>query len=50
MYLIFFLKRGIVIRKCSSFIGLNHHYIRVAIKNRENNKRLIEIFNELECM
>ncbi|MBU5312430.1 aminotransferase class I/II-fold pyridoxal phosphate-dependent enzyme [Tissierella carlieri] len=46
----FFLKRGIVIRKCSSFIGLNHHYIRVAIKNRENNKRLIEIFNELECM
>ncbi len=46
----FFLKRGIVIRKCSSFIGLNDNYIRVAIKSRENNTRLIKIFNELECM
>lgn len=45
----FFLKRGIVIRKCSSFIGFNDSYIRVAIKSRENNIRLIEIFNELEC-
>lgn len=46
----FFLKRGIVIRKCSSFIGFNDSYIRVAIKSRENNIRLIEIFNELECL
>ncbi len=46
----FFLKKGIVIRKCSSFIGLNDNYIRVAIKSREINKRLIEIFNELECI
>lgn len=46
----FFLKRGIVIRKCSSFIGLDNSFIRVAIKNRESNIRLIEIFNELECM
>lgn len=44
----FFLKRGIVIRKCSSFIGLDNTYIRVAIKSREDNKRLIGVFRELE--
>ncbi|MFA5576353.1 MAG: threonine-phosphate decarboxylase [Tissierellaceae bacterium] len=46
----FFLQRGIVIRKCSSFPGLDNTYIRVAIKSREDNKRLIEIFNELEIV
>lgn len=44
----FFLKRGIVIRKCSSFVGLSENYIRIAIKDRKSNIRLIEIFNELE--
>ena len=42
-----FLKRGIVIRKCSSFKGLEGEYIRVAIKDRENNIRLIKSFKEL---
>lgn len=42
-----FLKRGIVVRKCSSFEGLEGEYIRVAIKDRENNMRLINIFQEL---
>lgn len=44
----FFLQRGIVIRKCSSFIGLDNNHIRVAVKNRENNIKLMEIFKELE--
>ena len=44
----FFLKRGLVIRKCSSFNGLDDSYIRVAIKNRKNNERLIKTFIELE--
>lgn len=43
----FFLERGIVIRKCSSFLGLSDVYIRVAVKDRENNKRLVDIFEEL---
>lgn len=44
----FFLDRGIVIRKCSSFKELGHNHIRVAVKNRENNLRLLECFKELE--
>jgi len=42
-----FLKKGIVIRKCSSFEGLNGEYIRVAIKDREKNIKLIKTFKEL---
>lgn len=44
----FFLKRGILIRKCSSFKVLGNSYIRVAIKNRKNNIGLIKGFKELK--
>lgn len=44
----FFLKRGLIIRKCSSFNGLDESFIRVAIKDRKNNEKLIEVFKELE--
>ncbi len=44
----FFLKRGLVIRKCSSFNGLDDSYIRVAIKDRKSNEKLIKTFIELE--
>lgn len=43
----YFLTRGILIRKCSSFKELKGSYIRVAIKDRENNLRLLEIFKKL---
>lgn len=43
----YFLKKGIVIRKCSSFKELKANHIRVAIKDRENNFKLIEGFKEL---
>lgn len=43
----FFLRRGIIIRKCSSFTGLSDGYIRIAIKDRKNNERLIKVFREL---
>ena len=43
----YFLNRGILIRKCSSFKELKGNYIRVAIKDRENNLRLLEIFRNL---
>lgn len=44
----FFLKRGLLIRKCSSFNGLDDSYIRVAIKDRKSNEKLIKTFIELE--
>lgn len=43
-----FLSRGIIIRKCSSFLGLEKDHIRVAIKDRKNNERLIKAFKELK--
>lgn len=42
-----FLKRGIVIRKCSSFKVLGNSYIRIAIKDRKNNIKLMKIFKDL---
>lgn len=38
------LKQGILIRDCSSFVGLNEFYIRVAVKTHEENVRLIDAF------
>ncbi|NLC03065.1 MAG: aminotransferase class I/II-fold pyridoxal phosphate-dependent enzyme [Tissierellia bacterium] len=43
-----FLKHGIVIRKCSSFKELGNNHIRIAIKNRENNLKLINIFKKIK--
>lgn len=43
----FLLERGLVIRKCSSFANLNDKHIRVAIKDRANNVRLVEALGEL---
>jgi len=34
-------QRGILVRDCSSFSGLGDNYIRLAIKTREENERLI---------
>jgi L-threonine-O-3-phosphate decarboxylase len=36
------LRQGILIRDCTSFRGLDPYYIRVAVKTREENGRLIE--------
>ncbi len=43
----YFLSRGIVIRKCSSFSGLDGNHIRIAIKDREKNRKLLRIFQDL---
>lgn len=42
-----FLKRKILIRKCSSYRNLEGNFIRVAVKSRENNIKLIEGFKEI---
>lgn len=43
----FFLKRGILIRKCSSFGSLGACHIRIAVKSREDNMKLVEGFIDL---
>lgn len=36
------LKEGFLIRKCASFKGLGDDHIRIAIKDRKNNEKIIE--------
>jgi len=40
------LNRGVLIRDCSSFVGLDDFYIRVAVKTRPENERLLAGFKE----
>ena len=42
------LEHGILIRACENFEGLNRHYYRVAVRNREENERLINILKEVQ--
>lgn len=39
-------KRGVLIRDASRFPGLDHRYIRVAIKRREQNEKLLQAFDD----
>lgn len=39
--------KGILIRDCSNFTGLNTSYIRVAVRSRSNNEMLIRELSEL---
>ncbi|NMM64648.1 aminotransferase class I/II-fold pyridoxal phosphate-dependent enzyme [Clostridium sp. P21] len=41
------LEKGIAIRKCDNFRTLNEKYIRLAIKSREDNNRVIKLLNSL---
>jgi histidinol-phosphate aminotransferase len=41
------LKQGILVRDCSSFQGLDGFYVRVAVRTREENKRLVAVFREI---
>lgn len=41
------LDKGIAIRKCDNFKNLNDKYIRLAIKNRESNNKIIKLLNSL---
>lgn len=40
-------ERGMLVRDCSSFPGLDDRYIRIAIRTGRENKRLIKAFREL---
>ena len=41
------LKKNILIRDCSTFCGLNENYVRIAIKNRSQNKLLVKAIGEI---
>lgn len=41
------IQQGILIRTCTSFLGLDDSFIRVAIKSREDNHRLIEALKSI---
>ena len=41
------LKKKILIRDCSNFRGLNNYYIRVAVKTRKENQKLLYALEEL---
>ena len=42
-------KKGIIIRDCSNFRGLNNKFIRLAIRRREENDKLIKILMSLRA-
>jgi threonine-phosphate decarboxylase len=41
------LEKGVLIRKCSNFKGLNDNFVRFAIKSRELNNILLDLLREL---
>lgn len=42
-----FMKRGIIVRDCTSFKGLDEYWIRISICTMEENKKFIEIVHEV---
>lgn len=42
------LKRGILIRSCSNYRGLDRSFYRIAVKSAKDNKLLIDILKELK--
>lgn len=41
------LKRGVIVRDCTSFKGLDKYWIRISICKQEENERFIKIVNEV---
>jgi threonine-phosphate decarboxylase len=41
------LSRGVLIRDCSSFAGLDGYYVRVAVKTKRENERLLTALREI---
>jgi len=42
------LKKKILIRNCSSFRGLNNNYIRIAVKTRKENQKLVKALEKIK--
>ncbi len=43
------LKRGIIVRDCSKFIGCNEYHVRVSIGRKEENDLFIEAMEDIVC-
>ena len=41
------IRHGLLVRDCSSFIGLDTFYVRVAVRTRKENERLLDAFREV---
>ncbi len=41
------LEYGVLIRDCTSFAGIDEYYIRVAVKTRRENEKLLEAFKKV---
>jgi threonine-phosphate decarboxylase len=41
------IKNGVLIRDCSSFTGLDGFYVRVAVKTRKENEKLLDAFRKV---
>ena len=41
------LQRKILIRDCSNIRGLNHNFIRIAVKTRKENQKLLRVLKEV---
>ena len=39
--------RGILVRNCSNFTGLDQHFIRIGLKTREENSILLRSIKEV---
>lgn len=42
------ISKDVLIRRCRNFRGLDDSFIRLAVKNRGDNKKLLEIFSDFE--
>lgn len=43
----YILGKGYLVRDCSNYVGLDSRYIRIAVRDRENNNKLYEIIKAL---
>jgi len=42
------MERGIMVRRCSNYHGLDERHIRIAVRRHEDNERLIKALEEIE--
>jgi threonine-phosphate decarboxylase len=42
------MKRGVLVRDCSTFTGMGHEYIRVAVKTHKENLLLIDALESVD--
>ena len=40
-------KHNMIVRNCDSYMGLNSHWVRVAIKDHDNNVRLVDTLTDI---